>query len=198
MQPDRNGPITAGMESSLLPIIGAADISLHEMSASSRNSTTRRVDRRKSALDRIIETAIYLQSESRRLAKEQCSRHGITATQLNVLKLLQTVGDLSLSELSKQMAATNSTITGIIDRMVAAGYVAREQSTEDRRVWMIRLAPEGRSIARKVDVAPWEILQRSLLKLPPAELDQLINTLTKIVDHIEAEIAVRDGQKAAV
>jgi MarR family transcriptional regulator, organic hydroperoxide resistance regulator len=168
------------------------------MSASSRNAVPRRGDRRKQALDRIIETAIYLQSESRRLAKEQCSRHGITATQLNVLKLLQTVGDLSLSELSKQLAATNSTITGIIDRMVAAGHVAREQSTEDRRVWMIRLTPEGRSIARRVDVAPWDILQRSLVKLPASETDQLIAPLTKIVDHVESEITARDGQKAAV
>src|SRR5687768_13351799 len=67
-------------------------------------------------LDRIVETAIYLQTESRRLAREQCARHGITATQLNVLKLLQTVGELSLSEVSKRMAATNSTVTGIIDR----------------------------------------------------------------------------------
>src|SRR5437762_13483161 len=97
---------------------------------------------RKSAVDRIVETVIYLQTESRRLAREQCARHGITATQLNVLKLLQTVGDLSLSELSRRMSATNSTVTGIVDRMVEARLVAREQSTEDRRVWRIRLLPD--------------------------------------------------------
>jgi DNA-binding MarR family transcriptional regulator len=147
----------------------------------------KRVERHKSAIDRIVEAAIYLQSESRRLAKEQCSRHGVTATQLNVLKLLEAVGDLSLSELSRQMAATNSTITGIVDRMVASGLVAREQSTEDRRVWRIRLTPDGRGVAKKVDVAPWEVLSRALDKLPPDELDQLIATLVKIVDHVHEE-----------
>jgi len=161
------------------------------MSTSRSNSTTRRVERQKGAIDRIVEAAIYLQSESRRLAKEQCARHGITATQLNVLKLLQAVGDLSLSELSKQMAATNSTITGIIDRMVAAGLVVREQSAEDRRVWRIRIAPEGKAIARKVDVAPWEFLQRALATLPPRELEQLIATLLKIVDKIEESAGTR-------
>ena len=145
------------------------------------------------SIDRIVETAIYLQAESRRLAKEQSARHGITATQLNVLKLLLTVGDLSLSEISKQMAATNSTVTGIVDRMVAAKLVAREQSAEDRRVWRIRLTPEGRTIARKVDVAPWEILQSALRDLPPTELEQLIKTLIKIVDRVEA--SVRAGAK---
>lgn len=148
----------------------------------------------KSAIDRIVETAIYLQAESRRLAKEQCARHGITATQLNVLKLLQTVGELSLSELSRQLAATNSTITGIIDRMVAAGLVVREQSAEDRRVWRIRLTPEGKATAKKLDIAPWEILQRAVLKLPPAELEQLIATLLKVVDHVEEAFDV-DGRR---
>ncbi|MGE0870533.1 MAG: MarR family winged helix-turn-helix transcriptional regulator [Kofleriaceae bacterium] len=136
-------------------------------------------------IDRIVETAIYLQTESRRLAREQCAKHGITATQLNVLKLLQTVGELSLSEVGKRMAATNSTVTGIIDRMTAASLVEREQSTEDRRVWKIRLTPEGRAMAKKVDVAPWEILRGAVTALPPTELEQLITTLAKVADNVE-------------
>jgi DNA-binding MarR family transcriptional regulator len=145
----------------------------------------------KAAIDRIIETGIWLQAESRRLAKEQCARHGITATQLNALKLLQRVGDLSLSDLSKKLSATNSAITGLVDRMVDAGLVAREQSAEDRRVWKIRLTPEGRAMAKKVDVAPWEILQTALAALPPSKLEQLIATLLEVADHVENVIATR-------
>ncbi|HEU0032835.1 MAG TPA: MarR family transcriptional regulator [Kofleriaceae bacterium] len=142
----------------------------------------------KRALDRIIETTIYLNTESRRIAREQSAKLGITATQLNVLKLLQTVGDLSLSELSRRMAATNSTVTGIVDRMVAAGYVAREQSADDRRVWRIKLTAQGRAIAKKVEVAPWEILRGAVLALPAAELAQLIATLEKVAAHVAAQI----------
>ena len=148
----------------------------------------------KAAIDRIVETAIWLQAESRRLAKEQCAKHGITATQLNALKLLQSVGDLSLSDLSKRMSATNSAITGLVYRMVESGLVAREQSAEDRRVWRIKLTPEGRAMAKKVDVAPWEILSGALLSLPPQELEQLIKTLLKVTDHIEAIVETRRGE----
>lgn len=140
------------------------------------------------ALDRIVETSIYLNTESRRLAREQCAKLGITATQLNVLKLLQTVGDLSLSELSRRMVATNSTVTGIIDRMVAANLVLREQSATDRRVWKIKLTPQGKVMAKKVDVAPWEILRSAVMALPPAELAQLIETLEKIATHVERSV----------
>lgn len=148
----------------------------------------------KAAIDRIIETGIWLQAESRRLAKEQCAKHGITATQLNALKLLQSVGDLSLTDLSKRLSATNSAITGLVDRMVEAGLVVREQSAEDRRVWKIRLTPEGRATAKKVDVAPWDILQTALAALPPSKLEQLIATLTEIADHVENVIATRRTQ----
>jgi DNA-binding MarR family transcriptional regulator len=150
------------------------------------SATRRTKGDHKAALDRIVETVIYLQTESRRLAREQCAKHGITATQLNVIKMLETVGDLSLSELSKRMAATNSTVTGIVDRMVAAELVAREQSPEDRRVWKIRLTPRGKAIAKKLDVAPWEILRGAVLALPPAELEQLIATLLKVADQVES------------
>ncbi len=142
----------------------------------------------KTAVDRIVETAIYLQTESRRLAREQCAKHGITATQLNVLKLLQTVGDLSLSELGKRMSAKNSTVTGIVDRMVEAKLVEREQSAEDRRVWKIRLLPEGKALARKVEVAPWEMLTSAVMALPPPKVEQLISILLEVVDHIEKDV----------
>jgi DNA-binding MarR family transcriptional regulator len=139
----------------------------------------------KAALDRIVETVIYLQTESRRLAKEQCARHGITATQLNVLKMLQAVGDLSLSELSRRMAAKNSTITGIIDRLVDAELVEREQSATDRRVWKIKLAPNGKALADKIEIKPWEILRHAVMQLPPDELDNMIHSLLRVVNYVE-------------
>ena len=145
------------------------------------------------AVDRIVETAIYLQTESRRVAREQCAAHGITATQLNVLKLLEQVGALSLSELSRRMAAKNSTVTGIIDRMVAAELVAREQSQDDRRVWKIRMTERGRALSAAIEVAPWDLLRSALAALPGKELQQLIGTLTKIAAHVERAVATAEG-----
>jgi DNA-binding MarR family transcriptional regulator len=144
---------------------------------------------RRKALDRIVETTIYLQTESRRLAREQCDRLGITATQLSVIKMLEQVGDLSLSELSKRMATTNSTVTGIVDRMVAAKLVAREQSPDDRRVWRIRLTGDGKAMAKRIHIAPWDILRAAVMALPAAELDQLVTTLVKVADNVEKMIA---------
>jgi len=146
--------------------------------------------RKKAAIDRIVETAIFLQAESRRLAKEQCQKHGISATQLSVLKLLEEIGDLSLSQVSKHLAANNSTVTGIVDRMEEAKLVIRERSSTDRRVWMLKMTSRGRSIAAKLDVGPWNLLRSALDSMPAAEIDRLIDTLEKIAAHV-AEQAPR-------
>src|SRR5437016_3738961 len=87
----------------------------------------------KEDLDRIVETVIYLQTEGRRLARESADRLGVTPTQLNVLKLLDEIGDLSMSSISTRLGAKNSTVTGIVDRMEADGLVERQRSPDDRR-----------------------------------------------------------------
>ena len=113
----------------------------------------------KEDLDRIVETIIYLVTESRRLSKEEATRYGVTPTQLSVLKLLQEIGDLSLGTLSKEIRAHNSTVTGIVDRMEAAGLVERARSEQDRRVWIIRLTAPGRKVAERAKVSPWDVLR---------------------------------------
>jgi DNA-binding MarR family transcriptional regulator len=140
-------------------------------------------------LDLVIETMIYLETESRRLAREAASRVGLTATQLNVLMLLKQIGELSLSELSRRLAAQNSTVTGIVDRMVQAGLVAREQSAEDRRVWRIRTTDKGEAIAREVEVLPWDLLRGALAALSEAEKVSLVAILQKVAAHVAGHVA---------
>ena len=139
-------------------------------------------------LDVIVETVIYLQTESRRLAREQCARLGVTATQLNVIKMLDEIGELSLSELSRRIAAQNSTVTGIVDRMVQADLVTREQSPEDRRVWRIKLSERGKQVARKIDVAPWDLLRRGIESLDKKDKETLLGLLRKVAAHVTTEL----------
>ena len=141
----------------------------------------------KEDLDRIVETIIYLVTESRRLSKDEASRYGVTPTQLSVLKLLQEVGDLSLGALSKEIQAHNSTVTGIIDRMEAAGLVERTRSEDDRRVWMIRLTAQGRKVAERARVSPWDTLRHALAALTPADQEKLTQILKKVAQNVTTE-----------
>ena len=146
-------------------------------------------------LDLIVETVIYLESESRRLAREASQRVGVTATQLNVLKLLEEIGELSLSELSRLLAAQNSSVSCIVDRMVQAGLVAREQSPDDRRVWRIRMTPKGEEIARRTEVLPWDLLRDALGSLDRQEKAQLTSILEKVAAHVAKQVESKNGHR---
>jgi MarR family transcriptional regulator, organic hydroperoxide resistance regulator len=141
----------------------------------------------KEDLDRIVETIIYLVTESRRLSKDEASRYGVTPTQLTVLKMLHEIGDLSLGTLSREIHAHNSTVTGIVDRMEAAGLVERARSDEDRRVWIIRLTAQGKKVAERVRVSPWETLRHALAALPATDQERLTSILKKLASHITQE-----------
>lgn len=148
----------------------------------------------KEDLDHIVESIIYLVTESRRLSKEEAGRYGVTATQLSVIKLLQEIGDLSLGALSKQIRAHNSTVTGIVDRMEAGGLVERARSEEDRRVWIIRLTQQGRRVAEKAQVSPWDTLRGALESLATGEQEKLLSILKKLALMITTE-ATRNGSR---
>jgi MarR family transcriptional regulator, organic hydroperoxide resistance regulator len=139
----------------------------------------------KAEVDEILEAIIYLYTESRRITKELARRAELTGPQLTVVKILETVGDLSLSDLSDRIRAQNSTVTGIVDRMEREGLVVRERSTEDKRVVNIRLTEKGERIAREIPVEPMEIFRGALAGLTATEMRDLLRILTKVAHRVQ-------------
>jgi DNA-binding MarR family transcriptional regulator len=145
----------------------------------------------KPEIDAILEAIVYLSTESRRITKELARRADLTGPQLTVLKMLEGLGDLSLSDLSERIRAQNSTVTGIIDRMEREGLVVRARSTEDRRVVHIKLTDRGAKIASQIAVEPMEIFRTALESLSAGEMRDLLKILTKIARRVQT-IVKRD------
>jgi len=150
----------------------------------------------KSDVDQVLEAIIYLYTESRRITKELARRADLTGPQLTVVKLLEQIGGLSLSELSEKIRAQNSTVTGIIDRMEREGLVLRERSKEDRRVVYIKLTPKGRELAQEIPVEPMEIFKGALESLSQQEVRDLMRISTKLARRVR-QIVRRDMGEAA-
>lgn len=138
----------------------------------------------KSDVDQVLETIIYLYTESRRLTKELARRADLTGPQLTVVKMLEQIGDLSLSELSERIRAQNSTVTGIIDRMERENLVVRERSKEDRRVVYIRLTPKGKKLAEEIPIEPMEVFRGALESLTASEARDLVRILGKVARRV--------------
>ena len=135
-------------------------------------------------VDAIVETLVYLYTESRRLTKHLAREFGLTGPQLTVIKVLEQIGDMSLSSLSARIKTQNSTVTGIIDRMEREGLVKRERSEEDRRIVYIRLSPKGRKLAASIEVEPMEIFRGALGTLPRKDIEELVRILGAVQTSI--------------
>jgi DNA-binding MarR family transcriptional regulator len=72
-------------------------------------------------------------------------RVGLNASDLECLDLMHLHGPRAASELAKATGLTSGAITGLIDRLERAGYVAREGDPADRRRVVVRVRPESLS-----------------------------------------------------
>lgn len=98
----------------------------------------------------IVSTADLFLRESTRLFRP----HGLTAAQFNVLNILadpELARGVSQRELADLLVVDRSNVTGLIDRMEAAGWVRRADDPADRRVYRVNLTRLGRKLWEKVE-----------------------------------------------
>ena len=86
---------------------------------------------------------------SERIARED----GLTPSRYVLLLMIKASdeGRSSVTELAERMQLTQSTVTELVTRAETAGLVLREQSTDDARVFWLRLTPDAEErLARAV------------------------------------------------
>jgi DNA-binding MarR family transcriptional regulator len=81
---------------------------------------------------------------------------GITQAEAHVLARLAG-GPTSLRDLHQSFGHKRSTLTAVVDRLEAKGYVVRATDPDDRRSVVVTLAPAGRPAARRARRAVEEI-----------------------------------------
>lgn len=75
---------------------------------------------------------------------------GLTQAEAHILCHLHESGDSTISDLHRAFAHKRSTLTSVLDRLVASGLVTREPSEKDRRSFLVELTAAGRKKAAKV------------------------------------------------
>jgi DNA-binding MarR family transcriptional regulator len=106
--------------------------------------------------------------------------YGLTPSQYNVLRILRGEGNpLPILEVADRMLAVVPGITGLIDRLEGMGLLARERSTEDRRVVFVAITPKGLDLLGKLDAPEAALHKRLIGHLSPIELRELSRLLEK-------------------
>lgn len=114
---------------------------------------------------------------------------GLGNGEFDVLATLRRSGSpyrLNASDLGATMMVTGGAVTKRVDRLTAAGLVARSVDENDARGRLIELTPLGLEVVDRVVAVHWENEDRLLGALDRDERDQLVGLLRKLLLSLDA------------
>jgi DNA-binding MarR family transcriptional regulator len=136
---------------------------------------------------RMLACVNLISSETRRRLR---SEFNVTLPQFDVLAQLQREPDgLKLSELSQRMMVTKGNLTGLVDTLCEAGFVARKAVSGDRRARNIRLTKAGAALFAHMAAAHESWLIEYFGDLHREALQPLITELDEVKRSVRRRIA---------
>jgi len=100
-----------------------------------------------------------------------------------VLASLQEYGPGSQAELSGRSGIYRSDMVGVLNELAERDLVERAPDPDDRRRNVITISARGRRHLRRLDTVLDDLHDELLAPLSPAERDQLVRLLTRLLDH---------------
>jgi DNA-binding MarR family transcriptional regulator len=106
------------------------------------------------------------------------ARLGVSRTDLHCLNAIENGGGLTAGQLAAEVGLTTGAVTGVIDRLEAAGFARRVADPSDRRRVRVEVTPEFYARADEIWAplkADWESTLAS--RFTAAELERVIDFL---------------------
>ncbi len=120
---------------------------------------------------------------SRKLVAE----HNITGPQLLCLYYIANHSPATLSQISRQLSLSASTVNGIIDRLTAKSLVTRKRPSEDRRKVLLTLTAKGRQVVTNAPKLLHRSLAEKIRQLPDIQQAAIALSLEEIVGLMDSD-----------
>jgi len=113
-------------------------------------------------------------------ANESIAHTGLGTTDFAILEALLHKGPMPVNTIGKKLLLTSGSITTAVDRLVAKGFVARNDHPDDRRVRVVQLTADGRSLIGPAYARHEKDLEQLVSVLTATERTTLVNLLRKL------------------
>ena len=135
-------------------------------------------------MDELYEFALSVKAVERELTRwigEAMRPLGITAAQADALLVIGSAEPVSLKDLGDLLIAEAGHPSRLVDRLVAAGLVAREPSAQDRRRVELSLTAAGRRLVRRVEAARGQVMDLGRQTLAGRDLGPALRLLRELL-----------------
>jgi DNA-binding MarR family transcriptional regulator len=109
---------------------------------------------------------------------------GLTHPQYLVMLALWGESPLSVTDLGRLLHLDSPTVSPLLKRLEASGYVTRSRSVTDERVLQVELTRRGRALRGKAEKVPGIIVAK--LGIDIADLEALQVALTRVIAAADA------------
>ena len=117
--------------------------------------------------------------------QREAAQYGLTAAQANILIFLSKVDhQVNQRELESYFHLSNPTVTGLMKRMEAKGFIRREVSREDGRAKYIILTEKAMEISSEVQQNMAQMEQKVVQGMAEAEQEQFHALLLQALKNI--------------
>ncbi|PHQ33944.1 MarR family winged helix-turn-helix transcriptional regulator [Rhodopirellula bahusiensis] len=124
----------------------------------------------------ILRTSDLLENRLARLLR----KYGLTPSQYNAMRIMRGEGvPMPCLEVADRMIQVSPAITRVVDQLLNRELIHKQQSSEDRRVYLVGLTEEGLALVCKLD-EPIQDLHRELLGHVSVEDLQSLNRILQI------------------
>ena len=104
----------------------------------------------------------------------------VTPTQFAALAKIDDLGSVSQNRLGRLTAMDPATISGVVGRLIARGFVRQSPDRNDARLLRLALTPAGRSATAQMKAVAATVSQRTLAPLRPEQCEALLRALAQI------------------
>lgn len=124
------------------------------------------------------------------ILSSELSKYEITVSQWFVIRCLR--DDVQkISDISRMVGLTNSTISGIVDRLERAGYVVRVRDQEDRRVVWVQPTEKLDLLLQSIPILQDSYFDSFLEGITEEETQMILKSLHLLADHIQEKVGQR-------
>lgn len=133
----------------------------------------------------IIKDIKYIGKLMKKSIGNQFKDNNLTGPQGMLLGILAHFGKMKISDLSEKLNLSNSTVSGILDRLEKQNFVERSRSDEDRRVVYVSVTDEYKKIACQRFKEIEQSIENKMKNANPEELDKILEGLEILKRKLE-------------
>ncbi|HEY5488223.1 MAG TPA: MarR family transcriptional regulator [Candidatus Limnocylindrales bacterium] len=131
-------------------------------------------------VEQILDQLEPLISRQRKAIAQQGCFRTISSTQRHVLLLLDSDGPMTMSRIAELLDVSLPNVTGIVERMVDHGLVARIRSDDDRRIVSVAVTDVGRQTVEEIDLVRRSQLAAVICRLNAEQQQRALRTFTDL------------------